>query len=74
MGRVNYALPSPYLRDMIMNVNRLVYCLETYIDLQDLRKIGLSEEEIDGFIIFEWDSFIGKDLIELLVEGANDKH
>lgn len=58
-----------------MNVKGLIDCLEMQIDLQDLRKIGLTKEEIDGFIEFEWDLFISKDLITSLVErGANDKH
>ena len=58
-----------------MNVKGLVYGLEFQIDLQDLRNIGLTEEEINRFIEFEWDSFVGEDTVTSLVErGADDKH
>ncbi|KKM65174.1 hypothetical protein LCGC14_1493910 [marine sediment metagenome] len=58
-----------------MNVKGLIDSLEMQIDLQDLRNIGLTEKEIEGFIVFEWDSFIGKDLIISFVErGVNDQH
>ena len=58
-----------------MNMKGLIDSLEMQIDLQDLRKIGLTEKEIEGFIVFEWDSFIGNDLsISLVERGVNDQH
>lgn len=66
---------SPYLRDCVMNVNGLLESLELQVTLQDLRKLGLTEEEIEGFIEFDWDSSVSTNLITSLLErNAYDKH
>jgi hypothetical protein len=58
-----------------MNVSGLLECLEFQIDVQELRTLGLTKEEIEGFIQFEWDSSIGADLITSLMErSADDQH
>ena len=58
-----------------MNTIGLLDCLELQIDIQELKKIGLSEEEIDGFIEFEWDPVMDTGLISSLLERRiNDQH
>ena len=56
-----------------MNAERLLVCLEFQIELQELKQLGLTKEEIEGYFEFDWD--LGKDLISALVErGINDQH
>jgi len=56
-----------------MDAERLRVCLEFQVELQELKKLGLSREEIDGFFEFEWE--LGQDLITALVErGTDDQH
>ena len=37
-------------------MNNLIENLLLYADIQDLRKLQLTEEEIQGYLEFEWDS------------------
>jgi len=53
-----------------MNIDGLIACLEFNLELQNLRKIGLSEEEIEGFFDFNWCS--DKDIINSLLELVKD--
>ena len=56
-----------------MNTKGLLVCLEFYVELQSLKKLGLTQEEIDGFFEFEWD--VGKDLfLPLLERSLYDRH
>ena len=58
-----------------MDVIGLIYCLELQDDIQDLKKLGLTSEEIEGFIEFDWEPALNAGLISSLLErGANDKH
>lgn len=38
-----------------MNTSGLLDSINLYNDIQDLRELGLTQEEIDGYIEFEWD-------------------
>lgn len=58
-----------------MNAINLIESLELQIEIQELKKLGLTKDEIEGFIAFEWDSAICKDTINLMIEKTtNDKH
>jgi len=53
-----------------MDTERLLVCLEFQIEVQELKKLGLTDEEIEGFFEFDWD--IGKDLFTSLAERSAD--
>jgi len=56
-----------------MNVERLLLCLEFQVEIQELRDLGLSEEEIEGYFDFDWDC--GQSLLNtLLMRGTDDQH
>jgi len=56
-----------------MNAERLLVCLEFQIEAQELKQLGLTQEEIEGFFEFDWD--LGQDLITTLAEqDTNDQH
>lgn len=42
----------------MINVISLLNAVELQIELQELRELGLTEEEIDGFIEFFFESWI----------------
>lgn len=58
-----------------MNIIGLLDCIELQNNIEDLRKLGLTEKEIEGFIEFEWEPVIGACLISSLFErGIDDRH
>lgn len=38
-----------------MDINGLIDSIQLYIDIQELQNIGLSAEEVEGYVEFEWD-------------------
>lgn len=50
---------------MIMNVKNLSACLEFQSEINDLKKLGLTGEEIMGFFEFDWD--IQKSIFDYLI-------
>lgn len=56
-----------------MNIIGLVDCLEFVVETQELRKLGLTEEEVSGYFEFDWD--LGADLITSIIRrGTDDKY
>lgn len=42
-------------------LNNLEVQLELFVEQQELRDLGLTEEEIEGYIDFYWDSWFSLD-------------
>jgi len=67
-------LRSPYTYEKtIMNIDSLLVSLEFNAEIMELKKIGLTQEEIDGFFEFDWDILDNK-FSNLIARSANDQH
>ena len=56
-----------------MNIDSLLVSLEFNAEIMELKKIGLTQEEIDGFFEFDWDILDNK-FSNLIARSANDQH
>ena len=56
-----------------MDIDSLLVSLEFNVEITELKKIGLTPEEIDGFFEFDWDILDNK-FYNLITRSANDQH
>lgn len=58
----NYAPHSPY--PQVMNIQKFLLDLEIILEKEELKKAGLSEEEIQGYFEFYADNWIKKEEVK----------
>jgi hypothetical protein len=58
VGEGAFALSPPLLENIMINISGLLNAIEFQLELQELYKLNLTKDDIDGFIDFFFESWV----------------
>ena len=75
MGDIPYTecLQPPYIKMKIINFERLTNMIQDMNDLNDLAKLGLTNEDIEGYLYFFATNIVNP-LTTVFEDSAYEKH